>query len=148
MAEAFELEDFATPYDHVRTLDDLEEIFNDSAYDTVTLDEFRTTKSQQSDLKEITKNNKIRMTNENITKLKTEIGKVRHDIEPNRLAIELQGLRSRILSKKEDLYLITDKKNSNVKTIAFGKKSYNVVRITSLKGWRLTGSGHVRKCSG
>ena len=88
--QAFELEDFATPYDDVRTLDDLEEIFNDSAYDTVTLDEFRTTKSQQSDLKEITKNNKIRMTNENIAKLKTEIGKVRHDINPDRLAIELQ----------------------------------------------------------
>jgi hypothetical protein len=57
MAEGgIELEEFATPYDDVRTLDDLEEIFNDSTYDTVTLDQFRPTKSQQSNIPEIRKN--------------------------------------------------------------------------------------------
>jgi hypothetical protein len=126
MAEGgIELEDFNTPYDDVRRLDDLEDIFNDSTYDTIALEEFRPTKSQQSDLAKITKSNKIKMTTENIAKLKTEIGKLRHDIDPDRLAIELQGLRSRILSKKEDLYLITDKKNSKVEMITIGKKTYS-----------------------
>ena len=149
MAEGgIELEEFDTPYDDVRRLDDLEEIFNDSTYDTITLDEFRPTKSQQSDLAEITKSNKIKMTNENIAKLKTEIGKVRHDIDPNTLAIELHGLRSRILSKKEDLYLITDKKNSKVEMITIGKKTYPAVRITSKKDRGLLGLGTLESALG
>jgi hypothetical protein len=144
------LEEFDTtnPYDDVRTLDDLEEIFNDSTYDTVKLEEFRPTKSQQSNLAEITKKNKIRMTTENINRLKTEIGKLRHDIDPDRLAIELQGLRSRILSKKEDLYLITDKKNSKVEMITIGKKTYSAVRITSKKDRGLLGLGTLESALG
>jgi hypothetical protein len=144
------LEEFDTtnPYDDVRTLDDLEEIFNDSTYDTVPLEEFRPTKSQQSNLAEITRKNKNRMTTENINRLKTEIGKLRHDIDPNRLAIELQGLRSRILSKKEDLYLITDKKNSKVEMITIGKKTYSAVRITSKKDRGLLGLGTLESALG
>jgi hypothetical protein len=91
---------------------------------------------------------KIQMTNENINRLKTEIGKVRHDIDPDRLAIELQDLRSRILSKKEDLYLITDKKNSNVETITIGKKTYNAVRITSKKDGGLLALGTLESALG
>jgi hypothetical protein len=32
-------------------------------------------------------------------------------LNPDRLAVELHDLRPRILSKKKELYLITDKKN-------------------------------------
>jgi hypothetical protein len=88
------------------------------------------------------------MTTENINRLKTEIGKLRHDIDPNRLAIELQGLRSRILSKKEDLYLITDKKNSKVEMITIGKKTYSAVRITSKKDRGLLGLGTLESALG
>jgi hypothetical protein len=144
------LEEFDTshPYDDIRTLDALEDIFNDSSYDTVTLDQFRPTKSQQSNISQIRKELSIQMTNENIARLKTEIGKVRHDIEPNRLAIELQDLRPRILSLKEDLYLITYKKNSNVRTITIGKKTYNAVRITSKKDGGLLALGTLESALG
>jgi hypothetical protein len=148
MAEGMELKDFATPYDDIRTLDALEDIFNDSTYDTVTLDQFRPTKSQQSNIPEIRKELTIQMTNENINRLKTEIGKVRHDIDPDRLAVELHDLRPRILSKKKELYLITDKKNNNVKTITFGKKSYNAARITSLKDGGLLALGTLENALG
>jgi hypothetical protein len=148
MAEAIALEDFATPYDDIRRIDELEEIFNDSTYDTVTLDQFRPTKSQQSNIPEIRKELTIQMTNENINRLKTEIGKVRHDIDPDRLAVELHDLRPRILSKKKELYLITDKKNNNVKTITFGKKSYNAARITSLKDGGLLALGTLENALG
>jgi hypothetical protein len=148
MAEGMEMKDFATPYDDIRTLDALEDIFNDSTYDTVTLDQFRPTKSQQSNIPAIRKELTIQMTNENINRLKTEIGKVRHDIDPDRLAVELHDLRPRILSKKKELYLITDKKNNNVKTITFGKKSYNAARITSLKDGGLLALGTLENALG
>jgi hypothetical protein len=148
MAEGMEMKDFATPYEDIRTLDALEDIFNDSTYDTVTLDQFRPTKSQQSNIPEIRKELTIQMTNENINRLKTEIGKVRHDIDPDRLAVELHDLRPRILSKKKELYLITDKKNNNVKTITFGKKSYNAARITSLKDGGLLALGTLENALG
>jgi hypothetical protein len=148
MAEGMEMKDFATPYEDIRTLDALEDIFNDSTYDTVTLDQFRPTKSQQSNIPAIRKELTIQMTNENINRLKTEIGKVRHDIDPDRLAVELHDLRPRILSKKKELYLITDKKNNNVKTITFGKKSYNAARITSLKDGGLLALGTLENALG
>jgi hypothetical protein len=62
--------------------------------------------------------------------------------------VELQDLRPRILSLKEDLYLITDKKNSNVRTITIGKKTYNAVRITSKKDGGLLALGTLENALG
>ena len=148
MAESIALEEFATPYDDVRTLDELENIFKDSTYDTIPLDQFRPTKSEQSNIPQIRKELTIQMTNENINRLKAEIGKIRHDIDPDLMATELHELRPRILSKKQELYLITDKKNKTVISITIGKKTYKAVRITSLRDGGLLALGTLETALG
>ena len=72
MAENIELGviDKSNPYDDISTLKDLEDIFNDSTYDTIKLDNFRLKQTDKTNIKEITEKLKSDITKENINKLK------------------------------------------------------------------------------
>ena len=78
MAEAIiPLEDLnkSHAYDDISTLKELEEIFNDSSYETIKSDNFLLNTSQKTRNEKMTEKIKIKMTNKDIDKLKNLIQK-------------------------------------------------------------------------
>jgi hypothetical protein len=141
MAEAIALEDRANPYDEVRTLDDLEDIFNDSSssYNTIELDRFRLTQSEKSNLKEISDNLKIQMTNELTNNLKDLIQTKNPNIDKDILAIKLSDIRKRLVSKNGELYL-RDPNSKRASKVSFGTKNkheWKAIQLTYNKGKNL-----------
>ena len=63
-------------YEDVSTLKELEDIFNDSSYDTVKSDNFVLNISNKSKIEKMAEKIKIKMTNENIDKLNNLIKKL------------------------------------------------------------------------
>ncbi len=128
--------DRSHPYEDIKTLDELKDIFNDSTYDTIKLDNFVLKQSDKTNIKEITEKLKSDITKENINKLKQLIQN-NYNIDINNLDFVVQtDLRKRILSKDGDLYLRTTGSKS-IKPIQFGKNKYNAIKITSDKGKKL-----------
>ena len=62
-------------YDDISTLKELEDIFNDSSYDTIKSDNFLLNKSNKTKIEKMTGKIKIKMTNENIDELNNLIQK-------------------------------------------------------------------------
>jgi hypothetical protein len=134
MAEFIPLEDLnkTHAFEDVDNLEELEAIYNDSSYDTVTLD-----KSENPNIKQITDELKVKMTNENINKLKMLIESIPNlNIDKDFLSIKLNDLRKRIVSKNGDLYL-REPYNPKAIPVRFGKSEWKVIKITHRKGKEL-----------
>jgi hypothetical protein len=138
MAESFPLEDLnrTHAFEDVDDLKELETIFNDSSYDTVTLDNFRLEQSEKPNINQITDELKVKITNENINKLKALIELEHPNINKDFLLLKLNELRTRIVSKDGDLYL-RDSYNPKAKPVRFGKSQWKVIKLTQYKGKHL-----------
>ena len=119
-------------YEDVSTLKELEDIFNDSSYDTVKSDNFVLNISNKSKIEKMAEKIKIKMTNENIDKLNNLIKKTYANINHENIELVLKtDLRQRILSKDGELYLRTS--GAKVKQVKFGNHTYKAIKITSSK---------------
>ena len=120
-------------YDDISTLKELEDIFNDSSYDTIKSDNFLLNTSNKTKIEKMTEKIKIKMSNEYIDKLNNLFNKNYAYINHKNIELILKtDLRQRILSKDDELYLRTS--GMNVNQIKFGNHIFKVIKITRDKG--------------
>jgi hypothetical protein len=113
--------DTTTPYDDVNDTKGLQDILNDSKYETVqplTIGTLEDTK--------------LKMLNEDLSLLKSLV-----ETDANAFLLETPQLRQRLMRKGKELYLRT--KGPGIKTVTFGTHKYKAIQITEKNGKNLVG---------